>query len=216
MFERGTLSAATPAGADPSAPETDHGITRFLRCGHILGSLLREILEESYLGERCGRSLTRTQFCLLKLSTFSAELQLSEVARYLGVTPAAMTKNVDKLERLGLVSRSASETDRRSVLLNASQAGIDLVHDYESFKESRITPVIGSLAEDELEDLCDLLEGLCVDLVRHGHPATGSCLRCAGYYSPDCLVGLELGDCALRPRAEEAEDTALGKTGEKA
>lgn len=205
MQTRGTSPAGPPAATDRVVQDADHGVSRFLRCGHILGSLLREILEESYLGERCGRSLTRTQFCLLKISTFEADVHLSEVARYLGVTPAAMTKNVDKLEGLGLVSRSTSETDRRSIVLNASQAGINLVHDYESFKESRITPVIGSLDEDELEDLCDLLEGLCVDLVRHGHPATGRCLRCAGYYSTDCLVGVELGDCALRPRVEQTE-----------
>lgn len=208
MNSRGTQPAVPPAVADEATQDADHGVTRFLRCGHILGSLLREILEESYLGDRCGRSLTRTQFCLLKVSTFGAELHLSDVARYLGVTPAAMTKNVDKLERLGLVSRCASETDRRSIVLNASRAGVDLVHDYEGFKESRIRPVIGSLDEDELEDLCDLLEGLCVDLVRHGHPATGRCMRCAGYYSADCLVGLERGDCAFRPRIEQAGDGA--------
>jgi DNA-binding MarR family transcriptional regulator len=212
MSTRGTLSAGNPPGADSPARQADHGVTRFLRCGHILGSLLREILDESYLGERCGRTLTRTQFCLLKLSTVNAELHLSEVARYLGVTPAAMTKNVDKLERLGLVSRSMSEMDRRSILLNATPAGFDMVRDYEAFKESRIVPVVASLDEDELEDLCDLLEGLCVDLVRHGHPATGRCMRCAGYYSADCLVGLEMGDCALRPRSETANQETPAET----
>lgn len=211
MQPRGALSAAPRTAADQATRDADHGVIRFLRCGHILGSLLREILEESYLGERCGRSLTRTQFCLLKLSTFGAELHLSEVARYLGVTPAAMTKNVDKLERLGLVSRSVGATDRRSIVLSASQAGIDLVHDYESFKESRVAPVVANLDESELEELCDLLEGLCVELVRYGHPATGRCLRCAGYYSADCLVGLELGDCALRPRADQAEPAGTGE-----
>ena len=212
MSARGTLSAPPPSDGNPSAQDADSGVTRFLRCGHILGSLLREILDESYLGERCERSLTRTQFCLLKLSTINAELSLSEVARYLGVTPAAMTKNVDKLEQMGLVSRCASESDRRSILLTASSDGIAMVHDYEAFKESRIEPVIASLDEAELDELCDLLEALCVDLVRHGHPATGRCMRCAGYYSPDCLVGLELGDCALRPRGEPTHAPGRGRT----
>lgn len=212
MSARGPASAGSPPGAETPAEEVDRGLTRFLRCGHILGSLLREILEESYLGERCARSLTRIQFCLLKLSTINAELHLSEVARYLGVTPAAMTKNVDKLERLGLVSRSTSELDRRSILLTANPAGIEMVRDYEAFKESRMAPVIASLDEDELEDLCDLLEALCVDLVRHGRPASGRCMRCAGYYSADCLVGLEMGDCALRPRGETSNREVPEKT----
>lgn len=212
MSARGTLSGPPHSDGSPSAHDADRGVTRFLRCGHILGSLLREILDESFLGERCERSLTRTQFCLLKLSTVNAELHLSEVARYLGVTPAAMTKNVDKLERLGLVSRCVGESDRRSIVLNASADGVAMVRDYEAFKESRIEPVIASLDETELDELCDLLEALCVDLVRHGHPATGRCMRCAGYYSPDCLVGLELGDCALRPRGEPTETQGGGRT----
>jgi DNA-binding MarR family transcriptional regulator len=212
MPVRDTLSAPPPVDASPSAQDADSGVIRFLRCGHILGSLLREILDASYLGDRCQRSLTRTQFCLLKLSTINAELSLSEVARYLGVTPAAMTKNVDKLERMGLVSRTTCESDRRSIVLNASADGVAMVRDFEAFKESRIEPVIASLDEAELDQLCDLLEALCVDLVRHGHPATGRCLRCAGYYSPDCLVGLELGDCALRPHGEPADARSRGRT----
>jgi DNA-binding MarR family transcriptional regulator len=194
------MSAASATGADPTAARLDEAVRRFLRCGHILGALLREILEESFLGQHCPHPLSRTQFCLLKLSTANAELPLSEVARYLGITPAAMTKNADKLEQLGLVTRSSNPADRRTVLLNASPAGVSLVGEYEDFKASRIAPVVAGLGASEVDELCDLLEGLCVDLLRYGRPSARSCLRCAGYYSADCLVGIELGDCALRPR----------------
>jgi DNA-binding MarR family transcriptional regulator len=197
-------SAASPTGADPTAAQLDEAVLRFLRCGHILGALLREILEESFLGQHCPHPLTRTQFCLLKLSTANAELPLSEVARYLGMSPAAMTKNADKLEQLGRGSRSSNPADRRAVLLNASPDGVALVGEYEDFKVSRIAPVVAGLGASEVDELCDLLEGLCVDLLRYGQPAKRRCLRCAGYYSADCLVGLELGDCALRPRHEVA------------
>lgn len=199
-------SAASPTGIDPSAVELDEAVRRFLRCGHILGALLREILEESFLGQHCPHPLTRTQFCLLKLSTANAELPLSEVARYLGMSPAAMTKNADKLEQLGLVTRTSNPADRRTVLLNASPDGVALVGEYEDFKASRVAPVVAGLGTSEVDELCDLLEGLCVDLLRYGQPSTRRCLRCAGYFSADCLVGLELGECALRPRhgVEEA------------
>jgi DNA-binding MarR family transcriptional regulator len=188
------------------APDEDSGLLRFLRCGHILSSLFREILEETYLSQRCTHPLTRTQFCLLKLISLNAELLPSEVARYLGVTPAAVTKNVDKLEDLGLVRREPSTEDRRATLLSVHPEGRRVVREYEDLKAVRMAPVVESLEEEELDELCDLLEGLCVDLLQHGPTRTDSCMRCAGYYSTECLVGAVQGDCALRPRPAVDEE----------
>jgi DNA-binding MarR family transcriptional regulator len=209
MSSRGDGTAVSSATLDGVLAEEEAGLYRFLRCGHILGSLLKEILEESYLGQRCSHPLTRTQFCLLKLITVNADVQPSEVARYLGVTPAAITKNVDKLEQLGLVNRDPCVEDRRATLLSASDEGARVVREYENLKTERISPVVKELEPAELDELCDLLEGLCVDLVRHGQLDLDSCMRCAGYYSEDCLVGLEQGGCALRPEGQmNQEDPA--------
>jgi DNA-binding MarR family transcriptional regulator len=207
MSTRGTGPAGPDATLGMVAADEDNGLQRFLRCGHILGSLFREILEESYLSQRCTHPLTRTQFCLLKLVTLNAELLPSEVARYLGVTPAAITKNVDKLEDLGLVRRDPSSEDRRATVLSVRPEGRRVVREYEDLKASRMAPIVDSLDDEELDELCDLLEGLCVDLLQHGPTRSGSCMRCAGYYSTECLLGVVQGDCALRPhsRADEEE-----------
>lgn len=202
MSSRGDGTAVSPSNCDRKLVEEDASLYRFLRCGHILGALFREILEASYLAEKCSHPLTRTQFCLLKLITINADVHPSQVARYLGVTPAAVTKNVDKLEHLGLVHRDPCEEDRRATLLSASDEGVRVVGEYEELKAARISPVVKELEPAELDDLCDLLEGLCVDLVRHGRLDQSACMRCAGYYSEDCLVGLEQGGCALRPHGD--------------
>ena len=138
MVPRGEKAAVVHAGAGRRSTPLEGEIYRFLRCGHMLGSLLREILDESYLRARCPHPLTRVQFCLLKLISVNADLQASEVARYLGVSPAAITKNVDKLERLGLVIRTSSERDRRAILLSASDGGLRLVREFEEFKAGRV------------------------------------------------------------------------------
>jgi DNA-binding MarR family transcriptional regulator len=202
MSSRGEGTASIRTAVHGLGVREEASLHRFLRCGHILGSLFREILEETYLSQRCSHPLTRTQFCLLKLISLNADLQLSEVARYLGVTPAAITKNVDKLEELGLLTRDPCAEDRRATTLSTSDEGLRVVEEYEELKEARMAPVVSSLEEPELEDLCDLLEALCVDLVRHGRPAGEGCMRCAGYYSTDCQVGIAQGDCALRSRRE--------------
>jgi len=206
MSTRDAGSAGSGATLDRVVSEEEQGLQRFLRCGHILGSLLREILEESYLSQRCAHALTRTQFCLLKLITLNADLHPSEVARYLGVTPSAITKNVNKLENLGLVTREYCTEDRRATLLSVSPDARRVVQEYEDLKLTRIAPVVDSLEENELDELCDLLEGLCVDLLKHGPTRTDACMRCAGYYSTECLVGAVQGDCALRPRSRVDEE----------
>ena len=179
---------------------------RFLRCGHVLRSLLREFLEEDFLHRASRLKLTRSQFCFLKLIAANSDLQVGELARALGVSPAASSKNLDKLERLGLVSRAASDEDRRVILLTASRQGKKLVREYEQLKAAQIEPVIASMGREKTEQLCNLLEEVCVGvLARAPHPRE-TCLRCAGYYRPDCAFEQLHGECALRSRRGEEAD----------
>jgi DNA-binding MarR family transcriptional regulator len=170
---------------------------RFLRYSHILSSILREILEEKYLRELKPHALTRAQFCFLKLIALSADLQVGELARCVGVSAAASSKTIDKLERLGLVSREPSPDDRRAILLSASIEGHELVREYERQKACRFAPVIHGLGAERGDQLNDLLEEVCLGLLEIGSPHAGPCLRCAGYYHRECSVSQGEGKCAL-------------------
>ncbi len=184
--------------ADPTL--LDEGFYRFLRYGHILSSLLREFLESSFLGQLCPHRMTRSQFCFLKLIAGNSELQVCELARCLGVSPAASSKNLDYLEGLGLVVRETSREDRRATLLSASNEGRRLVDDFERLKASRLAPVIEQLGEERTAEFCDLLQEVCMGLLESGTVPEAPCLRCAGYYHPDCSVVQLHGDCALKPK----------------
>ena len=182
---------------------------RFLRYGHVLRSLLREFLEEDFLRQVCPHRLTRSQFCLLKLIAANADLQVGEVARCLGVSPAATSKNLEKLVRLGLVVREASSEDRRVTLLSASGAGRQLVADYERLKASQLAPVVASLGPEKTAQLCDLLQEVCVGILSQVENPRDSCLRCAGYYEPDCAFEQLHGECALKPRRRGDDATTV-------
>jgi len=188
------------AGRFQDADPPSESFYRFLRYGHVLSSLLREFLEESFLHEACEHKLTRAQFCFLKLITANADLQVGELARSLGVSAAASSKNLDKLEDLGLVSRTACSEDRRATLLKASIAGERLVQEYERLKAARLEPVIDTLGPEKTDDLCNLLEEVCLGLLTQDAVPRAGCLRCAGYYRPECSVEQLQGECALRPR----------------
>jgi DNA-binding MarR family transcriptional regulator len=178
---------------------------RFLRSGHVLRSLLREFLEEGFLNRVCRHRLTRPQFCFLKLITANSDLQVGELARCLGVSPAASSKNLDRLERLGLVYREASDQDRRAILLKATVEGEELVRDYERLKAAQLAPVIDSLGREKTEQLCDLLEEVCGEMLARAEIPRETCLRCAGYYRPNCSFEKLQGECALRPRRRRKE-----------
>ena len=191
---------------DTDPPSTD--FYRFLRSGHVLRSLLREFLEEGFLHRVCQHRLTRAQFCFLKLITANTDLQVGELARCLGVSPAASSKNLDRLERLGLVYREASDQDRRAILLRATTEGQELVREYERLKAEQLAPVIDSLGREKTEMLCDLLEEVCGEMLARAEIPRETCMRCAGYYLPHCSFEKFQGECALRPRQEDDTSTS--------
>ena len=109
--------------------------------------------------------LTPSQFHLVKLMSFDGHHQVGEVADFLGVSPPAASKNIDKLERLGLVVRTPSKGDRRATLLSVSRKGRRLVRKYEDLRAARLGPVLKGFGPEEVEQLTRLLERFAVSLL---------------------------------------------------
>jgi len=185
-------------GSAEGRPDPAASLHRFLRYSHIFSSAIEEILGSRYLDEVCEHSLTLAQFNLLKLIALNGHHQVGEVAHFLGVSSPAVSKNIDKLERLGLVIRSTSEGDRRATLLAASDEGYGLVRRYEMLKAERLAPVLERFGDERVDQLSTLLEQFAVSLLQHERPGRGYCLRCAVYIDEDCPVGSIRGGCPYR------------------
>lgn len=168
---------------------------RFLRYSHVFSSAVREIMESRYLNEVSTHSLTLPQFHLLKLIALNGHHQVGEVAEFLGVSSPAASKNIDKLERLGLVIREHSKGDRRAVMLTASQKGRRLVKKYETLKAERLAPVLARFRPEQIDEMAHLLERFSVLLFDTEKSEEGFCLRCAAYCEQSCPVGHVLGNC---------------------
>jgi len=163
-------------------------ILPLIRYSHIFSSAVREILEVKLLEEIGAEHLTLHQFHLLKLITLNGKHQMGEVADFLGVTPPAATKNIDKLEGLGLVARGPCEGDRRATLLAPSRKGHNLVDRYEASKRKRLAPVLEEFSTEELTDLVSLLQRFSIALIRTESADEGLCLRCSAYFDDSCPV----------------------------
>ena len=167
----------------------------FLRYGHIFASIVREVLEQKYLREVSPSALTLLQFHLLKIIALNGGLQVGEVASVLGVSPPGATKNIDKLERLGLIVRGGRKGDRRATLLSPSPQGRSLVQQYEGLKASRLAPVFEEFSDEDLSRLARLLERFSLSLAKQEDSGAQLCLWCAAYCEQDCAVGEIRGGC---------------------
>jgi len=188
-----------------------------IRHAHIFSSAVRETLEIKLLNQIGAAGISLHQFHLLKLITLNGTHQIGEVADFLGVTPPAATKAIDKLEGMGLVARTPSTNDRRATLLSSSRQGRDLVNRYEVLKQQRLEPVLEEFSVDELSQLVDLLERFSLALIRTEGDSEGLCLRCSAYFDQHCPVQHLHNGCpyqkiiADKPRgAAKAEEAGAG------
>lgn len=188
-------TADTLDGRPPGERGGD-GLTALLRYSHIFASTVRELLELKILREASPAPLSLSQFHLLKLMAMNGRHQVGEVADFLGVSAPAATKNIDKLQRLGLVHRARAEQgDRRATFLNVSPAGRALVKRYERLKLERLAPVLDEFETRELEQLASLLQRFAVRLLEAEPSDDGMCLRCAAYIESGCAVSAVRGGC---------------------
>jgi DNA-binding MarR family transcriptional regulator len=185
-------------------------LRRLLRFSNIFSASVREIVGDRYLSESSNHSLTLSQLHLLKLISSNGGYKVSDAATLLGISSPAATKCIDKLERLGLISRTPSRTDRRATMLQASNGGRELVREYERIQARRLLPLIDGFNPVEVDRLTDLLERFTVALFEQEGSERKACLRCGGYVEADCSIARVRGSCPYRKlRADSSPEMGI-------
>lgn len=101
------------------------------------------------------------------------EIHMSRLAATASVTPSHLSRIVGRLEKRGLLARSADPTDARKTLARLTPAGDRLLAEvepgYVAEVRSRVFDLLGDRQLDQLEDLAEAiltpLRGECVDLL---------------------------------------------------
>ena len=177
---------------DPTDPQD---LFNLLRHAHIFSAVVQEILELKLLREVSPNPLSLSQFHLLKLIALNGQHQVGQVADFLGVSAPAASKNIDKLERLGLVVRERSQGDRRATLLASSRKGKMLVRKYEDLKAERLQPILQAFTTYDLRQLTRLLEQFSLALIHAEDTGEDLCFRCSAYFDDNCPVTHFHDDC---------------------
>jgi len=152
---------------------------RFLHTGYIFSLLVQEVLEENYLRQVTDSDIHLSQFNLLRLVAYSDNQQVCEIASALGRSQPAVSKNVDKLVRLGLIDRQFRQADRRAISLELTAEGKKLIDRYEALREEKLKEILNSFTLEELNALSQGLEkvsGLILRGLSQDFPAAASLL----------------------------------------
>lgn len=85
-------------------------------------------------------------------------LSMSELSRMLLVSNGNATTVVDRLEQDGLVRRTPSETDRRTIFVTLTPEGLETFERYATGHEDEVNRIFGHLTEGDLDLLTDILK----------------------------------------------------------
>ena len=121
----------------------------------VLLRLARELRKET---EQLG--ITARQATLLWLVKRSPGLSLAELAAQEGISPPALSGNVDRLERAGLLQRVRSARDRRRVGLELTEDGAKLLRRIRARRTTWLAGRLGVLEPAELDAIAAAVPAL--------------------------------------------------------
>ena len=140
----------------PVALEQRDAVSIANRLRPVLLRLSRELRREAN-----AFGITGGQASLLAVIDGNRRIGLGELAAGEGVSPAAMSKHVDRLEAAGLVTRTpGSSGDRRRVEIELTPAGSRTLRRGRSHRTAWLAARLGQLDEHELEALDAAIEPL--------------------------------------------------------
>ena len=90
---------------------------------------------------------------VLTLLEDDGSASMGELAQALDVSVASMTGIADRMERRGLVERRRDETDRRRVVVQATEAGRDVFRQIADRRREALGKLLAQLDQGELEGL---------------------------------------------------------------
>jgi len=123
---------------------------------------LSSVLFRNALGRKLGMSVTDNE-CLSYL-TMKGLATPSQLAQYTGLTSGSTTTMLDRLEKVGYITRRPNPNDRRGVLVEATdkwrQTAMPLVIDIQAAHRK----LIGKYTEAELATITDFLQGFTANV----------------------------------------------------
>ena len=104
--------------------------------------------------------LERSAYGILCQLADEGPQRLGALAATFGLDPSTITRQVQSLERAGLVSRTTDHEDRRASILDLTNEGSEVLEHTRSYRRARLEQVLSHWADDERHALGELLHKL--------------------------------------------------------
>ena len=143
----------------------------------------------------CPTPLTRNQFLILNLLDARGARPIGEIASLLDISSPAASKNIDRLQQLGMVERRHRPTDRRVHEVAIQAEGRDVVERFVTAASARDLQLLERFSQDEKELLLGLLRRVVHLALRAEKRLDAICLQCYRRHGEDCVVRDLVGEC---------------------
>jgi DNA-binding MarR family transcriptional regulator len=130
----------------------------------LAGRLMLALRRSSAAGVLHGQTVARrvgvnsSDLECLDLILISGPSTAGEIARHTGLTSGAVTGLIDRLERLGLVERTADPADRRKVLVRVREDRIGPIARLYAPLEKAMQSLLAGYSREELKLLIDFAQ----------------------------------------------------------
>lgn len=142
---------------DPSVVAVAEALAAILR-----QSTLRRLHE--VVSVRGGLALERSAYPVLGRIAAIKRARLSDVAAALGVAVATVSRQVQQLERAGLVQRASDVYDGRVVIVELTPAGDHILERVRQVWREVLVDILASWPAQERASLAELLDRLATEL----------------------------------------------------
>jgi DNA-binding MarR family transcriptional regulator len=143
--------------------------------------------------DRAGLDLAVTQVRMLTLIGRLPTCGIGDVADYMGVSSAAVSRAVDRLVRRGLVTRSVSGDDRRAVDLKVTEEGRAVVRQFRASVRDALDELTATLAPERVREAIALLDYLSLVMVQRYADVDENCFRCGIHFREKCVLRRVVG-----------------------
>jgi DNA-binding MarR family transcriptional regulator len=101
--------------------------------------------------------ITVPQFMVLEILNRSGESRMTDLARFMNITTAAMTGIVERLVRDKYVVRTSDPNDRRIIRVRPTAKGSRIVKDMIENRKRLVMKIFGVISEKEREEYLKIL-----------------------------------------------------------
>jgi DNA-binding MarR family transcriptional regulator len=158
-YPGGMTTTTTTAGPDAVITDIEQALTRLIRRGN-------QPRVHERLAARAGVSLDRAAYAALSRVHEAGPLRLSELATRMGVDVSTASRQLQQLERSGLVARVGDPADRRASLLELSAEGRRVLARMRQARHAGLARVLAGWSARDRRRLATALTRLVDDLER--------------------------------------------------